>query len=502
MPVESNDLWNLPVPFGVDASTGQLLRGLDESCFAAFQQREEQQAASPESAALAAKAKDSAPKLGTSRDKVDDPNNLAETGWAVLFSSSAGEAIQKALEPLLDMRREQAGNLFKVLPYTDKCKDVYQWVQDYGVTLDQPVDPTKPVDPAKKDRIPYYVLIVAPPDEISFEFQYSLDIQWAVGRIWFPTVEEFAQYADSVVRYEKKNEVSTSRQVAVFAPEHELDRATQLFVTHVAKPLVDPADPIGKRRKFTVQPFLSDKATRANLHRIWSGDIPNGAPSLVFTGSHGMSFPCGDDKQLDAQQAAQGAILCQDWEGYGRIEPEHYYAASNLPAQAKVHGMIHFFFACYGAGWPATDNFNRLGEELPISPKPMLARLPQALLAHPKGGALAVIGHVDRAWAYSFRSEEKVAQIDSFRDAAACLLRGDRVGNAMDQFNQRWSILSSLLSELRGTWSMRAKPEFSFEDNKLARKIATQWIARDDARNYIVFGDPAVRLDLTRIPEL
>ncbi len=490
---QPKDRWELPVPFGVYADNGQVLEGLDEAAFAAFSQYEQERRGSNEHQALKAKAQGSEADYGVSAAEVDDPNDLTETGWAVLFSPSAGAEIQQALEPLLKLRREQAGDLFKIFQGEDgfvaSDQDAYGWLKRYQLNLDQPVNP--------RSGIPYYLLIVAPPEEISFEFQYTLDIQWAVGRIWFPDAAEFRRYAESVVRYESADDVTTSRQVAVFAPEHEFDRATQLFTRHVAKPLVNGADPIGRKRKYGLQAFLGEDATRETLHRIWSGSLEHGPPALLFSGGHGMAFRAGDP----AQESSQGAIVCQDWEGYP-LRREDYYTASDLPAAAKIHGLVHFFFACYGAGWPHFDNFSREKKEpVTIAPKPMLARLPQALLAHPNGGALAVIGHVDRAWAYSFQSSDNVAQIDSFRDATARILRGERLGNAMDQFNIRWATLSEKLAELQYEWSLRDATDSDFETQK-AKQISTQWVARDDARNYIVFGDPAVQLRVKDMPAL
>ena len=484
---DPSDRWELPVPFGVYADTGQILNGLDAGAFADIGQQERQLAALQIKAAASE-------VYGVCTADVDDPNDLAETGWAVLFSASAGPAIQQALEPLLKLRREQAGGLFKIFQGEDgflaSDQDVYGWLKRHKVNVDQPVNPRR--------GIPYYLLIVAPPEEIPFEFQYTLDIQWAVGRIWFPNLDEFRLYADSVVRYETAASVPTSRQMAVFAPEHDFDRATQLFARHVAKPLVDSSGPIGRKRNYSVQAFLGEEATRENLHRIWSGSLEHGPPAFLFSGGHGMAFRPGDANR----ESSQGAIVCQDWEGIGKIQREHYYTAADLPAWAKVHGLVHFFFACYGGGWPKSDNFSRMrGEASVVAPKPMLARLPQALLAHPNGGALAVIGHVDRAWSYSFKSSANVVQIDSFRDAIAGILRGERLGNAMDRFNTRWATLSVRLAELQEQWSLREATDTDFETQK-AKQIGTYWVARDDARNYIVFGDPAVSLRVNDMPQI
>jgi hypothetical protein len=74
------------------------------------------------------------------------------------------------------------------------------------------------------------------------------------------------------------------------------------------------------------------------------------------------------------------------------------YLLGDSPA---LRGMLAFFFACYGAGTPRQDDFAHLatGAPVEIAPHGFLARLPQQLL---KRGALAVVGHVERAWGCSF----------------------------------------------------------------------------------------------------
>ena len=127
-----------------------------------------------------------------------------------------------------------------------------------------------------------------------------------------------------------------------------------------------------------------------------------------------------------------------------------------------------------------------------IAPKPFLARLPQALLSSPNGGALAVLAHVERAWAYSFVSPGVGAQTQGFRNVIGNLLRGDRIGQATDAFNSRWAALSVELAQTERNLSRGASVSL--------RTLGQRWVARDDARNFIILGDPAVHIRVEVLP--
>ncbi len=53
-----------------------------------------------------------------------NPLRIEETGWGVIFAHGADPAIAEALAPLIDHRRAQAGNLFRL--FTDEGGQAYR----------------------------------------------------------------------------------------------------------------------------------------------------------------------------------------------------------------------------------------------------------------------------------------------------------------------------------------------------------------------------------------
>jgi hypothetical protein len=202
-----------------------------------------------------------------------------------------------------------------------------------------------------------------------------------------------------------------------------------------------------------------------------------------------VGFPIAHRRQLDDQ----GALVCGDWPGPGAgrpITPEMYLAAADVADDARPAGLISFHFACFGAGTPHEDEFShitsRARERAQIAAAPFVAALPQRLLAHPEGGALAVVGHVERAWGSSFLWAGAGPQTEAFRAAILGLMDGVPVGHAVDALNQRYADLAAMLSsELE-----------LLKVGKLADDVALSaiWSAANDARGFAVIGDPAVRL--------
>jgi hypothetical protein len=408
--------------------------------------------------------------------------NLAEAGWGIIFAQGDPKEaeLRKALQPLLDLRKSQAGRV-KARYYREfsgtkgyRPKDTKEkFLERLGVGP----------GPADPNFVPYYLLIVGDPEMIPFSFQYDLDIQYGVGRLCFDTAEEYANYARAVVAAET-SPPQRPRQAAFFAPCHPDDPCTALSAGWLARPLAAHAQKTCPG--WEVRSLLASEATKSNLQRLLGGAE---TPSLLFTASHGLVYPSTSEHQRNLQ----GSLLCNDWPGPkappGSLRVDHVFFSEDLGDEADLAGLVCFHYACHSAGTPAIKDFDSKSQ-VPVqaAPKPFVSSLARRLLGHPRGGALAVIGHIESTWTTSIRwGGIKKPQIQVFEDAVTSLLQGEPVGAATEVFGERYSELSASLSrELQLIRTGQKKEN--------ARNLANVWTACNDARNYVVLGDPAVRL--------
>ena len=422
----------------------------------------------------------------------EDPDDLSQAGWAVVFpfvrkgSEAEAEqaAIREALEPLLALRRSQAARHDDRRYRECVGPDAYRPGETKQQFLTRMGAGPGAVDPSK---FPYYVLLVGSPEEIPYRVHYQLDVQYAVGRIHFDTVDEYARYAANVVEAETRPG-PIQRSVALWGVENPDDRATRASARYLVAPLADYLErDQGERCRVTR--CIGEHATKARLASLLGGE----APSLLVTASHGVGFPIGDPRQ----RSDQGGLLCQDWAGphSGSLTRDHYFTGEDIPADADLRGLVGFHFACFGAGTPRYDDFSRMGDSpalVDIAPHAFVARLPQRMLGRARG-ALACVGHVDRAWASSFLQADPrhagavTAQLAVFESTLQRLIDGRCVGHAMDYFDLRYA---ELASDLATRIEDATKYDIAVDD----RELAQMWLYANDARDYAVIGDPAVRV--------
>lgn len=410
-----------------------------------------------------------------------DPNDLAQSGWGVIFAFADKDkipAIKDALKPLLDWRRSQAAKIKEtrykeyIGPASLRPKEKKNdFLSRHGVAP----------GPADPDKMPYYLLLVGDPDAIPYRFQYQLDVQYAVGRIHFDTVEEYAQYARNVVLAEQQSPF-LNPSATFFGVANPDDRATQLSAEKLIKPLVDFVK--SDQAHWTVNHLAPQESTKEKLATILNGGATN--PALLFTATHGMGFPLNHDLQL----RHQGALLCQNWPGpmghKGPIPEGFYFSGDDLGKDANLLGLIAFLFACYGGGTPLEDEFaHKDGKRAQIAPKPFIANLPRRLLLQ---GTQAVFAHVERAWGTSFVWDKGADATEVFKSSLKRLLSGSRMGYAFEYFNERYAELSSDLSVIL------EEVQFGGEPDK--QDLVNKWTANNDARSFIIIGDPAVKLPI------
>jgi len=418
-----------------------------------------------------------------------DPAKIDEAGWGVVFPAvkpgtteqKEQAAIGEALKPLLDHRRAQAGELF----YDFSGSGGLQPGESKRKFLARHGSGSGPVDPHKA---PYYMLLVGDPEAIPFRVQYQLDVQHAVGRVHFDTVEEYANYARSVVEAEQKG-LTLGRYAAFFGVAAQDDPATLGSSADLVDPLAAYVEQDQGDSGWQVKRFVQDRAFKSDLASLLGGDA---TPAFLFSASHGMGFDMDDPRMLPHQ----GALICQDWPGprawRKAINESLYFSGDDLASDACLHGLIGFFFACYGGGTPQYDDFSMQAsrEREAIASRAFVAGLPRRMLGHPRGGALAVVGHVERAWSSSFLGARNAdgtrQQLSVFQSTLKRLLEGFPVGAAMEYFNGRYAELSSDLT-------MKIE-DIKYGADYDAYEVAQMWTLNNDARSYAIIGDPAVRL--------
>jgi hypothetical protein len=409
-----------------------------------------------------------------------DPTDVGKSGWGIIMAHNADPAIKEALSELLEHRKRQTGEKYREYLGPDGYRPnetKNKWLARQGMGP----------GPADPDKVPYYLLIVGDPETIPYRFQNQLDVQYAVGRLHFDTLDEYAAYARSVVQSETSG-LALPKQATFFGVRTPDDPATLMSADHMIKPLsTKMADQAG----WQINTLLEAQATKANL----TGLINSGkTPTLLYTASHGLGFPNGDARQLPHQ----GALLCQDWPGAGKwkqpIPPDFYFSADDVSSDARLLGSMAFFFACYGAGTPRLDEFAQQAtkQRTEIAAQSFISHLPRRLLSHPRGGMLAVIGHVERAWGYSFMWDRAGEQLVPFESTLQSVMAGKPIGYALEYFNERYAEISSDLTV------MVEDLNFGGKVDEVA--LAGMWTANNDARAYVIIGDPAVRLSLSDQP--
>jgi hypothetical protein len=392
--------------------------------------------------------------------------NLDEAGWGIVAPPGYEREIAQ-LAPLIELRRQQAARAYRQPTLLRRGEEVDDFYRRLAVAPGA----------ASPQELPHYLLVLGAPHELSFGAQQVIGQARAVGRLHFERPEDYGIYAENVVAAEERPRRGRP-QATFFAAVNGEDRATRRTRDDLVSPLADDVE--AAQPAWRVRRLAGDDATKPRLLSLLTDE----APPLLFTATHGLAPRFGDPTQRERQ----GAPISSEWQGHGHpCGPECYLTGGELPGELGLAGGIVFLFACFGAGTPSHDGFwfkSDPPEPRRTAEPPFVSRLVQGLLSR-RGGPAAVIGHVDRAWTCSF-SWHRGGQTRGFTDALRCLMDGGRVGPALGWMLELYRNAATGLEEMGG----RRDAGMTHDPHLLTRFR----LAAADARNFVVCGDPAVRL--------
>ncbi|HEX8537924.1 MAG TPA: helix-turn-helix domain-containing protein, partial [Cystobacter sp.] len=352
---------------------------------------------------------------------------------------------------------------------------------------------------------PRYLLMLGDLDQLSLEMQQVLGGDGFIGRLAFSQDAHYEAYVEKVLRWERTPSPSQAR--ALFYTVHDGTRATSVGYQGLITPSLASCRERQELGDFPAREILELGAgADGSVDRLLE-QAASREPSVLFSLSHGLGAPRQGWKSVDAQHRLQGAMSL----GAGQT-----LDASVLASQPFLPGGLWFYLACFGAGTPSRSAFHpwlsrlrdvgqftgpldRLLASLPREgERPFVAALPKAVLANPHG-PLAVVGHMDLAWSYSFQDPGTTAKSrpSRFQGLLRSLVSGRRAGvglNALARF------FTDANTELTTLYESQEEAQLAGRPNPVdLTQRAHLWMLRQDLAGYVLLGDPAVQLPVSTV---
>ncbi|XYH99305.1 hypothetical protein ACMHYB_05905 [Sorangium sp. So ce1128] len=421
-------------------------------------------------------------------EETGDPDDLEAQRWGVIApEGAAGDRLIALIQPLIDARREaQDGHEAKIyrVPPAMSPEEAARWrKQHFDVSVELARD------------LPRYQLLLGDLHEVPLALQQYQSTDGFVGRLCFRKEREYEAYVDKVLRWEQaRAEVAGS---AKFYTVHDGTAATMMGYRSLTLPA------LAQLEKYRLDVAdLGDQDAPSPDEFLEAVRSPE--PTVLFTVSHGAGAPRGGWKSEGDQRDRQGAM------SFGR---EGKLSGGDLGDAPFLPGGIWFMLACYGGGTPDVSAYRHWLDRLKQSgqfggqaqsvlaglpqggQRPFIARLPQVALANPNG-PLAVMGHIDLAWTYSFEERDTgraVSRPSKFVDVIRTALETSRVGSSFRELLKASLLTNAELTSLYD----RAEREGVAHAPDSAR-LGHLWMLRQDLSGYVLLGDPAVRLPAVR----
>jgi len=423
-------------------------------------------------------------------DVTRDPNELPAQRWGLIAPKGArGDRLLALVEPLRKLRQEgQDGAPVMIYRVPSEMTGTYAAGWKKEVFRNEKT--------AEKNR-PRYLLLLGDLNEVPLELQQVLSTDAFVGRLAFSSDMGYEAYVEKVLKWEKAAE-REKRPRVLFYTSRDRTSATELGYQALITPSVVACRERQQVNDFPAADILELGGEGAvPLDKLLTHAAEPG-PGVLFTLSHGRGPPPGGWNRPEQRLAHQGELKLPDG---------GFLTAEELASRPFLPGGVWFSFACFSAGTPAHSSYTHWLRQLPPADpnarrglealpqqgeRPFIAALPQAALANPNG-PLAVMGHVDLAWSCSFNDKGRNTP-SRFIELLKALSTGSRAGVALSTLLQFLNETSSELATLYNLEQMERTYGRPSSVDPVAR--AWLWMQRQDLANYILLGDPAVRLPL------
>ncbi|CAM2067483.1 hypothetical protein SCOR_19030 [Sulfidibacter corallicola] len=400
-------------------------------------------------------------------------DDLSIAGWGIALPEAEREVLIPQLAPLLEMRQAQVGSRYKVFTYRPD-ESMREVLERHGLS---------PVEASPED-VPHYLLLVGDPAQVAFSSQYSLDRLFSVGRLALDQPEDYGRYARNVVRHEHRT--TSRRKATLFGTIHPDESTSALSAAFLIQALGRRIANSVPATHLRLDTRTADAADKRTLSKLMGGAL---TPDFLLTATHGVMLPPGHARR----RHLQGAILCAEYPGaegwHGKaIPPRMMFSGQDVTEDRDFNGMLALLFGCNSGGTPQRSSFPLEPHHRSLfeSHEPFMAHLPRRMLAV-QNGCRAVVAHVDTVYNWSFANRQKQEQTGPFQGFVKRLLEGRTVGYAMNLFQESYLEKTARYLELVASHN---EGDSQMSDDELVHA----WLAVNDMRNYVLFGDPAVRL--------
>ena len=423
-----------------------------------------------------------------------DPNSLPDQRWGLIVpEGAAGDRLLQLVEPLRRARREEQGEdviVYRAAPGIG-AEEASRWWSDVYQAED-----------LSDEDVPRYLLILGDADLVSWELQQRLASDTFIGRLCFPAEQGYEAYVHKLLSTERRTPSGGAR--ALFCAVRDGSAATRVGHAGLLSPAV--AQTQKEREKGTFKAAGIEQIGEADP--LSAGELLAAAasdqPTLLFSISNGCGAPRAGWTSREEQLRMQGAMV---------LPAGERLTAGDVAERPFLPGGAWFYFACYGAGTPQKSAYHHwlaamrgMGlyggdvdsvlRSLPGKDgRPFVGALPQAALANEKG-PLAVMGHVDLAWTFSFQDTAVPGRYRTsrFMDIFRTIVEGKRVGAGYFKLQRFFNQASVDLSEMYNQDARRKAPLPPEEEKARRLRKALLWMLRQDLSAYVLLGDPAARL--------